>query len=247
MDFVIDIEALKAEFQGMEREIDASVRDAAKMLAVQTHAHVVEQASQKLRTRLKMFLDGLQYRETDNVYSIVVPANIRWIEDGMPAHSMLPGLLRSPKAKMSKDGHRYIVVPFNHSKGPSQQTPFANSITQLMKQQLKKKGIPYKGIEKDSSGKPLIGALHRLNLGGPKRDHWSAPALQGLTIYQNKGAKGGVKREAMTFRVASDRHAGTGKWEHPGLEGKGFLDEAFHWAQNEWESRILPELLERFK
>ena len=58
MDFVIDLEALQAEFAGMEREVETVVKEAAHLLAVQTHAHVMEQAAQKLRSRLKMFREG---------------------------------------------------------------------------------------------------------------------------------------------------------------------------------------------
>jgi hypothetical protein len=51
--------------------------------------------------------------------------SMSWLEDGMPKHEMLDDLLKSPKAKMSADGHRYVVVPFQQNKAPTK-TPKAN-------------------------------------------------------------------------------------------------------------------------
>jgi hypothetical protein len=78
--------------------------------------------------------------------------------------------------------------------------------------------------------------------------------LDGVSIYQRMkknpdgsmatGRKGNpvVVRDVMTFRVASSKHMGQ-KWDHPGLEGKEFLDEAYSWALNHWETEILPSII----
>lgn len=43
----------------------------------------------------------------------------------------------------------------------------------------------------------------------------------------------------MTFRTASEKSSG---WKHPGLERRGFLEEAKMWAEQEWEEKMLPEM-----
>jgi hypothetical protein len=81
------------------------------------------------------------------------------------------------------------------------------------------------------------------------------PYLWGMRIYQRllKNPDGSPKmgkdghpkasREIFTFRVASSKQAAMNKWFHPGLEPKGFLDEAYTWAQDQWDNYIAPEIL----
>jgi hypothetical protein len=47
----------------------------------------------------------------------------------------------------------------------------------------------------------------------------------------------------MTFRTVSEDHKAQGRWFHPGLEAKNFLDQSFRWAEARWENEILPALL----
>lgn len=257
LDINIDIDEIVKEFKGYEKKLTEALKDGVKALAHDTHAHVLEQAANgpnKLRTRLEEYKNNLKMIENNDIYTIQVPDKIMWIEEGMEPHSMLPDLLASPKAKTSKDGGKYIVVPFKHNKGPTQQTPFAQSITEMLKNNLKKMKIPYGSIERDSSGAAKLGKLHRIDMGGPKRPHWTSPILDGVSIYQHQKKnpdgslvmnKSGpaIQRDIMTFRTASSKHEGTGKWDHPGLEGKHFLDEAYEWALKEWEEKLLPQII----
>jgi hypothetical protein len=72
------------------------------------------------------------------------------------------------------------------------------------------------------------------------------PFLKGVRVYQQAdlGAKSGVKRSIMTFRVASSKHASGGKrWEHPGNSAQNILQEGLDWALTEFESKIAPEIM----
>lgn len=259
MDLKVEINAdqilneVGANLQAMAKDI----HDGVKALSANTHAHILEQSAQRLHSRQQMFNSGLQYQQLDDhTWVITVPASIRWIEDGMKAGSMLPALLRSPKAKTAKDGSRYIVVPFKHSdsnrhRGPSTASAFAKQLANQVRSEMRRRGIPYqRPVERGPDGKPKLGLLHAFDImNSPKRPHWTSPALQGVRVYQHmtKGKRGEdvVSRDVMTFRVASSKHAGQ-KWEHPGLQPMNFLEEAQRWALQEWGFSILPEILKKY-
>lgn len=157
----LDLAPLVKDMKDLSESLQKRLQVAAKNLSIQTHAHVKEQAAQKLHTRLGMFNENLRLEQIDdNTWSIVVDEKGRWIEDGMEQHSMLDDLLASPKAKRARDGSKYIVVPFKHSKGPTQQTPHQRAIKQVLKEELKKLKIPYGGIERNADGSPKVGLLH---------------------------------------------------------------------------------------
>lgn len=259
MDLQVTIDAdallnqMSGDIQNMTKEIGAAV----EKLSVITHAHILEQAAEKLHARQQMFTKALRYEKVDDhTWSVIIPQEVRWIEDGMDAHSMLPALLRSKKAKTAADGSRYVVVPFKHNdasrqRGPSQSSAFAKQLTNQIRGELRRRGIAYqKPIERDAGGKPKLGLLHSFDImNSPKRPHWTSPALQGVRVYQRmvKDAKGreSVSRDVMTFRVASSKHAGQ-KWEHPGLTKMGFLEEAQQWAMRTWAYEILPSLMAKY-
>jgi hypothetical protein len=73
------------------------------------------------------------------------------------------------------------------------------------------------------------------------------PLLQGIRIYQrqvqNKGGGTSVKRDIMTFRVASSKMKGQGKWDHPGTQAVKLMDEAYDWAKRTWETDVVPQLM----
>ncbi len=57
---------------------------------------------------------------------------------------------------------------------------------------------------------------------------------------------GNVRRDIMTFRTVSNGPASEGKWIHPGTKRHKFLDRAEIWAMEEWETKILPEILDKY-
>ncbi len=259
LSIVIDLAEIREQYSLLEKQLEEKLTAAAASLATQTHAHILEQANSRLKTRREAFIEALQFEQLDSqTWAITVPQSARWIEDGMPQHNMLDDLLKSPKAKTSKDGGKYIVIPFKHNKGPTQQTPQQTSLLDTIKKVLKEKEIPYGKIEKNTDGSPKQGLLHKIDIAqpSPKAAHHTNHLLEGIRIYQKgkKNADGSpklgkdghqsVSREIMTFRVATSKQKGTGKWDHPGLEAMNFLDEAHEWAMRLWESEIQPQILQ---
>lgn len=256
---------------GMAKNLDSSVRkamnDAARDLTTQTHAHILEQVQAKLHSTREKYVKALSFKQVDaDTWVIELAKDAMFIEEGIkPNTDMLDGLLKSSKAKTAKDGSRYIVVPFQHNKGATQQTPAQTTLTNTIKSEMKKRKIPYGKLETDASGKPKTGLLHSFDImkqpiktapgagsghgpiGQVKQGPTGIPHLQGVRVYQTKvkDAKGkeSVKKSIMTFRIASSKMKGQGRWVHPGLEAKKFLDEAADWALKEFETRIRDQIL----
>jgi hypothetical protein len=249
----IDMGSLLTLNESLKPKINAALKQAAESLSAQAYGHLLEQVQKNLHSTRSKYVDALSFKKVGaSTWIINLDHSAMWIEDGMPEHEMLDNLLKSPKAKRAKDGSRYLVVPFQHNKGPTSQTQAAQDLTATIKRELKQRQIPYGKIETDEHGKPKLGLLHSFDItkkpvkthDGPGQGHGpigevrqgttGIPFLQSIRIYQ-KEVKGKVKRGIMTFRVASSKHKGSGKWIHPGLEPRNFFDETANWALQQWD------------
>ena len=240
----IDASAIAKEFKEFQKEVEADLKKGVASLASITHAKVAEMAQQELKSSRKQFMDSLHFEEVDDgIWVVSVDAKAFWIEEGIsPNFDMKPGLLKN--AQTNKKGGKYKVVPFEHSKAPSQLTPKARAIVNEIRTNLKKENVPFKGIERNADGSPRIGKLHSFDWTSDKPGRGNTPVLHGVSIYQSiKG--GNVRRDILTFRTVTDKQ--TDKWIHPGLKAKKFLDRAADWAVKEWEDKILPDILNKWK
>jgi len=244
--FNVDPKSVAEAFGEIKEQVEQAVKDGVKMLAASTNAKAHELAAEQLHTTSKKFRDALSFAQIEeNVWVVTLNEKMLWREDGKSAGSMIDDLLRNG-AKMGKNG-RYKSIPFEHGGGPTQNTPKAQAIVNIMKNYLKQQNIPYKKIETGPDGSPLQGKLHKLNIPSPKpSEKASHEALAGLNIYQYPDSGGKVQRHLMTFRVVSDKHKAEGKWFHPGLEGAKILDQSLTFAEQLWETEILPSILDRF-
>jgi len=265
--FNLDLGPIIAMTRGFDSAVRKAMTEAARDLTTQTHAHILEEVQAKLHSTREKYVKALSFKQVDqDTWVIELGKEAMFIEEGLkPNTDMLDGLLRSSKAKTAKDGSRYIVVPFEHKKGATQQTSAATNLTDTIKSEMKKRKIPYGKLENGPDGKPKTGLLHSFDImkqpvktapgagsgrgpiGAVKQGPTGIPFLQGVRVYQSKvkDAKGkeSVKKSIMTFRIASSKMKGQGRWVHPGLEAKKFLDEAAEWALKEFETRIKDQIL----
>ena len=164
---------------------------------------------------------------------------------------------------MGKHG-KYRIIPFKYDRGPSSNSRSTNEVISYMRQELKKqepkdsfnakgqsnKSVPFKAIEYDKNGNAKLGKLHEFdfgNLNGRMKNpgRGNTPKLSGLHIYQSM-KNGNVKRDIVTFRTVTSGDASKDKWFYPAKDGIKLLDEAQQWALNEWEQKILPEILKKW-
>lgn len=252
--FDIDAESIVSSLKEFQNEIKEDLQKGIETLATETYAEVQRMANQELKTLKEPFMNSLDFQEVSpGVWVISVDQSGLWIEEGIePDTDMKPGLLKGG-AKTSKEGNKYRAIPFKYgSQSSSQSTPQSQEILGYLKQNLRKQGVPFKKIEKDSSGSPKLGKLHEFNFGNVG-GRWGAPGrgntqrFAGLSIYQHKTPSGKVRRDVLVFRTVTSGPKSSGKWIHPGREGSKFLDKALIYCSDTWEQKILPEILKKWK
>ena len=215
--------------------------------------------------RIDTYKKNLDWEEIgDGIYVVYLKEPALWVEEGLPDNfDMKPGLLKGKKTR---------VIPIKYSgksiKGYEAQQAAAlrTEIDENMKEvnegrkANKQKPINLKRIEKDANGNPIVGEmkgpgnsewkkLHTFNFTENnkflswigKRGQKGTHPLARVNVYQ-KMENGNVRRDIVAFRTVKADPAQPGKWRHPGLEGKKFMDKALAWAEQEWETTMLPEL-----
>lgn len=265
----VDLSAVLSLRNNLEPKVREAFREAARDLAAQSHAHLVEEAQANLHSSREKYIKGLSLKQVDrDTWVVTLDKSAMFIEEGMMEHEMIDDLLKSKKAKTAKDGSRYVMVPFQHNKGPTSQTPAAKDLTDTIRAELKRRQIPYGKLEMNANGQPKTGLLHSFDIMrmpikahvGPGQGHGQIgdvrqgmtgiPFLQNIRIYQQNikdphTGKMSVKRSVMTFRMASSKHKGTGRWVHPGLEARKFFDQTADWALQTWASKIVPDIMKK--
>lgn len=238
--FQIDVEGIASQFKDYIESLKEDMKGAVENLTTLTRTRIVEQSNKELHTSLKTYREALSEPEqiSPGVWVITLDEKALFIEEGIEAgKDMKPELLKGKKS---------VVIPFKYDKGPSQNTPLTQGLISQIRQTLKKENLSIKKIEYDANGSPRTGKLHEYNLGGPRPGKGNTQALTRLSIYQSENA-GKVRRDVLTFRTVSAGPASAGKWIHPGLTAKKFMDKAMDMAMQDWEEKILPEILEKYK
>jgi hypothetical protein len=227
------LDACRDSQEEVKKQLSKSINDLAKA----TQKHILELANSELSPSLKLIFrgkDGEQNVRMDtispNVHVITITGSAYWIEEGIPSNTDMKTsswLFKSKSTKTSKDGHRYLVIPFEHSKAPSTQIGYEKGLTDRIKFELKAQNklrkaqglsqIPWASIETDKSGNPKEGLVHEFDFkGGKASSKWTSDPLERLRVYQaiekdaqgkdklTKSGKKKVSRSWMTFRTASD-------------------------------------------
>jgi hypothetical protein len=245
--FEIDVESLVRQFGSIKKEVEAEVVKAVEGLAIMTHAKVNELARDELKSLSKLYMDNLEFSNpSENFWIVTLKEPALWIEEGRKKDFM-DELLRGKSAKTNAKGEKYAIIPFQHNKPPTQQSATAFSIANRIKSELKGRGVSWKKIEKDDQGSPRLGRLHSFNIESARVNPLHKnPLTYGVSVYQTKQKDGSVRRDVMTFRVITEKHKGEGLWIHPGRQGNKLFEKAFEWAEKEFETSILPAVLEKF-
>lgn len=257
----------------MEEAVNDELKSAARALTLATHGKLIELAQERLHSRRQPYIDAVSMFQLDETTFVVnLDASARWIEDGMSQHNLLESLLKSKKAKRAADGSMYLTVPFQLNKPKNQQTPAQQSLLATVKKELAALGSEFPGgtvtpnkIEVKADGTPKLGLVRSLDITkapistqalrigrGPMGQvaqgaTGGIPILRGVRIYQkefkDKAGDTKVGRFVMTFRTASSKQKGGGKWQHPGIDAVNLMDEAMTWAMSTWSQKIAPAVL----
>ena len=248
--FDIDIDELAGSFGQIKKEVSQDLKKAVGSLAAMTHAKTIELANKELKSLSKTYKDNISFQQLEeNLWVVSLDEKVLWIEEGRKG-GFMEELLNGKSGKVNAKGERYAVIPFEHSKNPTEQSDKARELTNQIKAELKDRKIPYRNkIEHHADGSPKLGLLHKFNIESARlKDTHKDEPLKGVAIYQKMNEKTGkVQRDVMTFRVITEKHREEGKWIHPGRQGSKLMDKAFEWAMTEWEQKILPDILGKYE
>jgi hypothetical protein len=240
------LEKVKKELQ---EDLQQSIRTLGKGALEEAQRVANDRLPDSLKT---IYQDNLYFEEiSDNMVVVGLREEASWIENGRKSgfmEELLTAKSGSP-VKVSKDGDRYRVIPFEHSTKTNEN---ASSSKQQMVSELKSflrsKGIGYsktRGLALDSNGSPRVGKIASFSL---KDNRKLSANLKGLSIHQNFNPRTNrVERNIMTFRVISDKHKDSGKWNHPGRNAENILEDAYKWVENTWQNDIFPELKRKYE
>jgi hypothetical protein len=172
---------------------------------------------------LRSIQDGLRFPDdlTGEVFSTSPHRN--FIEDGQPPRDMKADLLASPKAKINKDGKRWMTVPFRHgAPGTQGIQPMPKNVHAMAKQLgFSRRNGALKGLITGTSY-TWNGRLKASPQG--QRSHsgshpgagytWKTGQYSGMVKMGSKGHS-----QYMTFRRVSE-NSDPKSWRHPGVEPK---------------------------
>lgn len=266
--FYVDTDRLADSFGSLKEEVKGDLTKSVENLANMTHAKTLELAGETLTSLQTKYKENVEFSNpAPNFWIVTLKEPAMWIEEGRKA-GFMEELLNGKSSRTGKNG-KYAIIPFEHNKKPSEQSPKAYDLAKEIQYALKKKGVSWKKIEKDEDGSPRLGRLHAFNLQTARplaqKDSHKSSLTAGVAVYQNvydqqgvrvenkdrarhllaKGT-GTVKKDVMTFRVISEKSRNEGAWVHPGRPGSKIMDKAFEWAMQTWEREILPAVFEKY-
>ena len=156
------------------------------------------------------------------------------LEYGTSARDMKPSLLASPKAKTSKSGGRYLIIPFRHGVPGSQGLP---AMPQSIYAQARK--LEHYGASKAHLGPSPWGQRTQLPVGQTRLPSGLLVGGQPGPYTWKTGLYSGMVRagtprhsQYITFRVVSS-HSDPASWWYPGFSAR-------HIRQNALNSLQLP-------
>jgi hypothetical protein len=239
MKFKIDIVEsgdISEEARGIIENIRGDLNLAVKALGRGAEAQARLLADQNMSSSLSdIYKKNLYIEEiADNIVEVGIKEGAFWIEHGKKGGFMeeLLNHKSGKPPKVSKEGHKYRVIPMSHStssKGASSGS--GDAMVNELKTFMKKQGVRY------SKNRALA------------TDSILSRNLQGLSVFQNVNPKSGkVERSIMTFRVISEKHRNSGKWQYPaGKPKKEILKDVYRWIEHTWQSQIFPELKNKYE
>jgi hypothetical protein len=253
---IIDTTQILDTYSGITHEqVDAICDNIAKTLAVNYASQLEKEADKALHQTRRIYKENIRVVDTGRLEGTVIldfskNPLVRMIEEGASAFDMKEGMLRSQKAKVSKNGGRYITIPFRFGTpgaiGDSDvfSTIMPDAIYEVAKEQvadipntsgLRSSGLTVKQLPtqyqspatrkeiKDSQGKILFAAYtHKSSI------------YEGLMKYQDKATGqntyGSFRRISEELISADGKHVGSDpdSWINKGIERYNLVQEALN-------------------
>ena len=213
----------------------------------------VRLAQERLGTSKEIYINGLRQAES---FKMVTTGNTTYeislvgkmpndFEFGMPSFDMKtvrPGWLGGGKAKTSKDGSKYVVIPFRHSTTSERfaYTGKAKGVTPDLKGQLRKAVKDY-GLDRMTragTGQVVSGVTARIPNKAAVHSYLRGMVrTQTPTAGTTKSGQGRGSSTLTTFRIMSEK-SDPSSWIHPGLKPANLVAEVETWVDSQLDRMI---------
>lgn len=186
-----------------------NLKSAVKQLSLNVAAEGDRLAASKLRSSRDTYRNAIKYEEVgEDIYVVYLDPNgpAKYFEEGWSGFDMKPGLLNGPKARFTKKGIKFNIVPL-------QQQPFSKDAPKpstlvdtrnAIKNLLKDKNIK-KDIKKLNDGTTITTFRNVEN-----------PMLKGLTKVSKQYQKA-KQSQYFLFRMVTS-NSKPESWQHPGYQ-----------------------------
>lgn len=189
------------------------------------------QARRSLSTSLSEYMASLDIKLSDGV--LIVEQEGSWlaeaVERGISGFEMKDTLLKSPKAKLSKKGTKYLHVPLPVSKTkPNASTDKA----QLLQQKIRE------ALNDPIFSNPKVSLTPEGSFKKMEQLVTADPQLKGMYKIQGFKDKNALQNnnpsytQYLMFRTISNNPFAKSKWQHPGIEPKRLFPKVNYWADN---------------
>lgn len=238
------------EVEGVIGEIQSKVQG----LAIQTHAKVIEFATEELKGyQLETFLGkgakNVRWtKASNNLWVVEIDESVGYFEDGRPSVSMATDKWLLKNAKTAKDNSKYKVIPFTHDlKGKGTDAHGTAAVLNTMAKNAVRvartadnKRIPLYKIEKNPDGTVKTGIVHKIPVNAPFSQS-QAPNLYSKPRTADEAKATGLKAHAGIFKlqglVISQRDNGNGRIKREGVTFR--VVSSKHQSEHRW---MAPEI-----
>lgn len=219
-DFFKQIETMLKFSQAIEAGVEKTIAS----LPIIARQQINSKARNKFHSTLETYMDAVQTKFDQNFFIIELEKD-NWLanalEVGKSPYDMKNGLLNSPKAKMGKDGKRFIHIPIQKDakrKSHTMGTEKAQEYQRLIEHVMRKPKYGASSVQHKADG-TVIESQKLMT---------SEPKLQGMYRFRKLdsartlfgGKTQGIPFQHVMFRTVSENPSKTGAtWEHPGFSG----------------------------
>lgn len=226
-----DTDNLLEAFEYLEKYTEAVILGTQKFvsfLPIMVHQQIENLAGQRLNSTRDRFLQAIQQEEKDNLLIITVDPE-DWVavavEAGASPFDMKAKHLNSPKAKVSKEGFRYMVIPMGKKKnahpGNNQKGMFWQDI--INKELTKPKFKPAKmSLGIDGNLRVMEEVINKSQLA---RGLYRTRTFKDSQSFHSGGRAS--SSSYVMFRVMSEKFPE--KWQHPGIAPANIFKDTEAW------------------
>lgn len=196
---------------------EAAVK-ASEEFARDLFAYITSLANDKLNTTKEKYIKALGNgpEKVEDGWIISLDSSMIWREEGKPAQNIGKKILESPNAKTSKrTGEKYQNVPIGDGQSSA---PAVKIKVNLLS--------PNKKVE-------LLGNRPQ----GPNKQVSGAKGL-------SSGQRQAGTQKTSNFRTVTETNVAQGMWQQEAVDAANIFEDAFTWALEQLDDKILPKIIE---